>query len=205
MPGSFALFEELTLQTLKTVKKAGLPYFLFSEKEQFGASFGERFTNAIEAVFNKGYRNVITLGNDTPHLTKVHIQKAQRALEEKKLALGPSADGGFYLLGLSKDQFRPEEFKRLSWQTSKIADEISDLLSFGGASILRLQALFDLDNTDDLNRFYKRFKRLSKKLLGIIQKLFTTRTLVESTQLLVSTNPFFSLEYNKGSPLLLVS
>ena len=70
------LFDALNLQTLKVVKKTGIPYFLSSEKNQTGNSFGERFTNAIQSVYDKGFENVITIGNDTPHLQSQHILKA---------------------------------------------------------------------------------------------------------------------------------
>ena len=200
MPGGVRLFDELTVQTLKTVKKTGLPYFLFSEKEQFGASFGERFSNAIESVFNKGYDNIITVGNDTPHLTKTHIQKAYRALESETLVLGPSADGGFYLLGLSRFHFNPEEFKKLSWQTSKVANEISSQTLRDGGSILRLQSLFDLDDEEDLQKFVNRFRGFSKKLAALIQKLLAVELPINKELLLFYNSTFLSLKYNKGSP-----
>jgi uncharacterized protein len=92
-------FNLLDSDTVKTVKKTNLPYFHFSEKEQIGSSFGERFTNAIEAVFNKGFEHVISLGNDIPHLRANHILKATQNLATSDYVLGPSTDGGFYLMG----------------------------------------------------------------------------------------------------------
>ena len=66
---SKALYHLLNTKTIATAKKAGLPFFHYSESEQVGYSFGERFTSAITSVFNKGFENIIVIGNDTPHLT----------------------------------------------------------------------------------------------------------------------------------------
>ena len=109
-------FNLLDSDTVKTVKKAGLPYFHFSEKEQIGHSFGERFTNAIETILNKGFQNVITLGNDIPNLTANLIVKAKNKLENSDYVLGPSTDGGFYLMGFKKAHFNKTDIQNLPWQ-----------------------------------------------------------------------------------------
>jgi len=49
------LFDKLTQETLQKVKKTGLPYFHISEQEQKGKTFGERFTKAIQTVFENGH------------------------------------------------------------------------------------------------------------------------------------------------------
>ena len=72
-PSSKMLFDKLNTQILKIVNETGLPYYHFSEKEQIGTTFAERFSNAIAAVFKMGYGQVITVGNDTPHLKAYHI------------------------------------------------------------------------------------------------------------------------------------
>ena len=59
---SETLFDALNEQTIKIVEKTGLPYFHFSEKNQYGATFGERFANAIQSIYDKGFQTVITIG-----------------------------------------------------------------------------------------------------------------------------------------------
>ncbi len=83
------LFDALTNITLKTVKKTKLPYFHFTEKEQVGASFGTRFSNAIQEIIAKGFENVIAIGNDTPKLTAATILKAEKELNKTRLFLAP--------------------------------------------------------------------------------------------------------------------
>jgi len=85
---SEVLFDVLNAQILKVVKNTGLPYFLSSEKNQIGATFGERFTNAIESIYNRGFEAVVTIGNDTPHLQTKHILTAVHQLKQNDIVLG---------------------------------------------------------------------------------------------------------------------
>jgi len=62
---------------------------------------------------------VITIGNDTPILKSHHIVEASRQLESKNVVLGPSLDGGFYLLGIHKTHFNREQFIDLPWQNEQ--------------------------------------------------------------------------------------
>ena len=112
---SKALYHLLNTKTIATAKKTGLPFFHYSESEQVGYSFGERFTNAITSVFNKGFENIIVIGNDTPHLTKKHLLKAEENLKQQHCVLGPSKDGGFYSMGLRKSHFNIGSFLKLPW------------------------------------------------------------------------------------------
>jgi len=194
------LFDELTQHTLKKVRKTGLPYFHFSERQQYGDSFGERFVSAIQAVFDKGYENIITLGNDTPQLKVSHILKAHQQLKSKKIVLGPSADGGFYLMALNRLQFCSTEFKNLAWQTSGLVKEISNLMTFSGIEVIRLPTLLDLDNTTDLRIFVDSFQGVLHRLLSIILDLLKLKEgIIDSIS--SDTHSFFHNNfYNKGSP-----
>ena len=57
------LHRALNARSLQIAKNSGLDYFHFSENEQTGGNFGERFANAIAAIYHKGYDAVITIGN----------------------------------------------------------------------------------------------------------------------------------------------
>lgn len=193
-------FEGLTHQTLKIVRKTGLPYFHFTEKHQFGISFGERFVNALQAIYDLGYENVIALGNDTPHLKSSEILYACRQLENNKFILGPSADGGFYLLGLPKKNFKAFAFLKLPWQTSQLSKEVLALFSGLETRVVLLKTLFDLDTAQDVKVFIARFQNISKSLLEQILAMF----LVKRTAKPINTT-FYPILYqsnlfNKGSP-----
>ena len=100
--GAEKLFSYFNKQILEKVQKTELPYFIYSEKEQEGTTFGARFTNAIADVFSKGFTQIISVGNDTPSLKVTDILKAHHELQHNDVVIGPATDGGIYLLGIQK-------------------------------------------------------------------------------------------------------
>ncbi|OED41384.1 hypothetical protein AB832_03350 [Flavobacteriaceae bacterium (ex Bugula neritina AB1)] len=181
-------------------RKSGLDVFHYSEKEQIGTSFGERFANAIESIYDKGYHSVITIGNDTPGLSLHHLHKAAQALEEDQFVLGPSIDGGFYLMGLKKEHFDKNQFIHFSWNTSKVCYEIRESIASFTKNYLQLNYLGDIDSILDVKRVFstlgitkKKIFRLLQQFLNIISVLFS-----EEKRTLFSTT--FRVNFNKGSP-----
>ena len=153
IPKADDLYGELTEHTIKTVEKSGLSYFHFTEHEQKGSSFGERFTTAIQAVFDLGFKNVITIGNDSPQLKASQLINASRHLDKREFVLGPSMDGGFYLMGIHKSQFDATKFQDLPWQTTKTAAALLLLIQENNTPVVKLETLIDLDCVSDLKNF----------------------------------------------------
>ncbi len=195
------LFDALNNTTLKTVKKTGLAYFHFSEKQQTGITFGERFSNAIQTIFDKGFEKVITLGNDTPSLKAYHINETSKQLATNKVVLGPSLDGGFYLLGIHKANFNKEQFADLPWQTSTIKRTLLALITADEVTeVALLSSLSDLDTTEDIKHLFNFTSPLPKEivaLLLLILQVFRTINTRGSLYLNSTEHPVF---YNKGSP-----
>ncbi|WP_194850008.1 TIGR04282 family arsenosugar biosynthesis glycosyltransferase [Nonlabens antarcticus] len=187
---------------LQTVKKSGLDFYHYSEKEQYGIGFGNRFSNAIQDVFDKGYEHVICLGNDTPQLRVAQIHTALDCLHNGIAVNGPSLDGGFYLMGISKSQFDKQHFENLPWQTSNLAAAYLKFLDKSGIEVKILEHLADLDSTEDIHRFLNGCDQRSI----IIQLILGTLTLVQNSNHFLPTRKpasvIFRAIYNKGSPLL---
>ncbi|MDO6471562.1 DUF2064 domain-containing protein [Maribacter sp. 1_MG-2023] len=194
------LFDLLTQTTLKKAKNTGLPVFHFSDKDQVGATFGERFTNAIANVFERGFSNIITIGNDTPHLNTQHLKHTAHQLAIGKTVIGPSNDGGFYLLGLQKSNFQVAEFQNLPWQRFSLYHQISLWLQEESSELIKLPVLQDLDNERDLKSILSFSSGLSSTiLLLIIGLLEINRSLYYTKQNFSKLLPN-SFLYNKGSP-----
>lgn len=196
------VFSALNNQTLKKVEKSGIDYFIISEKQQVGNSFGERFSNAIESVFNNGFENVITIGNDTPHLKTHHLIDTLQQLEKNDLVLGPSKDGGFYLMGIKKEHFHKETFLKLPWQTNRLQKCISSKATAKNLEIKFLELLNDLDTKEDIKTILNSFKKISFSILKLLQKLFfrIKKTFLEAYLLISETS--YSQNLNKGSPII---
>jgi len=198
-----AFVEELNENILQTVKKSKLPYYLFTEKEQVGKSFGERFSNAIKVVFEKGFDSVITVGNDTPQLRKHHILQAANEIDKNKCVVGPSIDGGFYLMGLSKKQFSEISFLDLPWQTKSLEKTISLQFAATQTEVIKLDTLLDVDSTSDLKALFKLSQFISKKLLSILSSLLSAKLSISLTSKLFIERWERKNYFNKGSPKFL--
>ncbi|WP_452221788.1 TIGR04282 family arsenosugar biosynthesis glycosyltransferase [Lacinutrix salivirga] len=196
------LFNALNAQTLKVVEKTGLPYFLSSEKNQTGSTFGERFTNAIQSVYNKGFDNVISIGNDTPHLQTNHILKALHQLAQNDIVLGPSKDGGFYLMGLKKSYFNVETFLKLPWQTTALRQRISKIVTSQNINVLYLEMLSDIDTLSDVKTIIDSFRLISKNIAKLLQLcLCLKKKIIKYFNISIKISPQ-TLLFNKGSPFL---
>jgi glycosyltransferase A (GT-A) superfamily protein (DUF2064 family) len=195
------VFSKLNAQTLKIVEKSGLEYFHFSEKKQVGNSFGERFTNAIEKLFNKGFQNIITIGNDTPHLKTKHLLETANQFKEKDLILGPSKDGGFYLMGIKKDLFHKESFLKLPWQTNRLQTYIAQIASSKKTNISFLEVLKDIDSQEDIVKIVNSFKSISSSILKLLILFILNDKNTKKTHKFCPLENSFSKHFNKGSPL----
>ncbi|TPN87238.1 TIGR04282 family arsenosugar biosynthesis glycosyltransferase [Aquimarina algicola] len=200
--GGKQLFSALNAHTQHIVKSTALPYFVYTENEQQGHTFGERFVNAIQDIYDKGFENVITIGNDTPHLQKKHLLETVKQLKSNTFVLGPSTDGGFYLMGLHKSQFKIDVLLRLPWQSRELSDCIQRWIRQSKIEVISLEVLEDIDTVKDLKSVFDSFKTLPRELITIIQKILNHNTQCINTcaHYVYSYHilPFF----NKGSPFI---
>lgn len=203
LPKGEMLFETLSKETLHKVEKTGLPFFHITEREQKGASFGERFVNAIECVLSQGFENIITIGNDTPQLRTQHILKAESELRAGKTVLGPSLDGGFYLMGIHKSNFDSEIFKRLPWQRFSLFQRISALLNHTNNTLHRLPVLNDIDTIKDVERLASYKKHISTTVLKLLLLLTQLKKEITSDFSSLFSTILLQRPFNKGSPLVL--
>ncbi|MEO1010641.1 MAG: DUF2064 domain-containing protein [Bacteroidota bacterium] len=200
LPQGEALFDKLTQSTLSKVQRTGLPFYHFSEKRQVGHTFGERFSHAAKAVFAMGYDNLIAIGNDSPGLRTAHLLKTLNALQTGNTVLGPSADGGFYLMGIHKSQFYRLDLLGLPWQSSSLFKTLSQDLDRLGVVPVRLQTLFDLDTFQDLVSFIGRSGTFSKTLTRTIALIISKRIRHWCFLYLMPEYRFGPIPPNKGSP-----
>jgi glycosyltransferase A (GT-A) superfamily protein (DUF2064 family) len=202
IPKGEVLFDSLTDRVIQKVQLSKLTYFHISEKQQRGTSFGERFTNAIKSVFDQGFEKVITVGNDTPHLQSGHIQAAAEALIEGRTVLGPSLDGGFYLMGIHQANFDADDFIHLPWQNRSLLRTLIEKLEVNECSIFKLPVFEDIDTIYSIQRLSNYISTLSISLISIFSDCLNT---INHTVFFIGI--FYSsislqLTLNKGSPHL---
>ena len=119
---------------------------------QRGDDLGERLSGAFEQLFSLGYGQVVAIGADSPTLPSEYIERAFELLAraENDLILGPSADGGYYLIGM-KDP-HPSLFLGLTMGTEKVLSETLERASQANLRASLLPPWYDVDTPDDIKR-----------------------------------------------------
>ena len=121
---------------------------LFEKKLQKGADLGERMQQAFETAFDRGYKKVLIIGSDLFELTSTLIISALEALETYDISIGPSLDGGYYLLGMK--ELHPAVFKNKKWGTHSVLE--NTLQDLKQQNVKLLEALNDIDTFEDLQQ-----------------------------------------------------
>lgn len=122
----------------------------FEVRAQAGADLGERLANAADALLSAPGDRVVLVGSDLPALRAAHLDEAFATLESNDLVLGPTTDGGYWLVGLSRRA--REVFEGIAWSTDGV---FTQTLSAAARLGLRVHALAlheDLDTPHDLAR-----------------------------------------------------
>jgi len=105
--------------------------------------------DAFKELFAGGYESAVMIGADLPTLPLSHLRAAFAALERRPVVLGPSLDGGYYLIGLRAPQ--PELFEGIAWSTSQVLSQTIERINQLGLQVQCLEPWYDVDTIDDLD------------------------------------------------------
>ena len=140
----------------KVAQNTQYPTFVFSGAAQSGVTFGEKLANAIRCIFQKGFQNVIAIGNDCLELDQQHLCLAAKQLEHSPLVIGPAKDGGTYLIGINRNIFDHEALLALPWQGKDLLEAFTYWAEERGISTFFLSEQEDVDSADVFKALLKR-------------------------------------------------
>lgn len=121
----------------------------FRKKLQHGTDLGSKMEQAFSELFGLGYENIMIIGSDLLDLNQHHIETAFGELNLHDVVIGPSKDGGYYLLGMKR--IHENIFKNKSWGTeSVLKDTLNDLQNI---DVEILEELNDIDTFEDLKHY----------------------------------------------------
>ena len=130
-----------------------LDYYKFPKFLQKGNDLGDKMERAFGQAFGQDYEKVIIIGSDCFELSTEIIEDAFAALDDSNVVIGPSNDGGYYLLGM--DRHYPHLFKHKKWSTENVfLDTLLDIKKLK-LSYNILPTLTDVDEEKDLGELRK--------------------------------------------------
>lgn len=130
---------------LASLSKAG-----FAVTEQRGENLGERMAHFFKEAFEAGAKKVVLIGSDSPTLPASYLEEALEALEQNEVVLGPSGDGGYYLIGLTR--LWPELFREVAWSRPEVLSQTLQKIAAAGRekALYLLSPWYDIDQKSDL-------------------------------------------------------
>jgi len=149
---------------------------------QAGDDIGQRMKNAFIRAFNEGFSSVIVIGSDSPDLPADFLEQAFMVLDNYDVVIAPVNDGGYCLIGFTKQGFCPAAFDKINWGANQVFQQTFNILKQHRLSLYRLPMWHDVDTPADLgfllrqneNTPFSRSKTVSYMLeneLGTLHKI----------------------------------
>ncbi len=128
---------------------------------QRGETLGERLVNAATELLNNGFESVCLINSDSPTLPGEILTTAVSMLAQKgdRVVLGPSQDGGYYLIGLK----RPHShlFERIAWSTADVLAHTIERAADIDLPVELLPTWYDVDDAATLRLLCEELSLLS--------------------------------------------
>ncbi|MFH0862198.1 MAG: TIGR04282 family arsenosugar biosynthesis glycosyltransferase [Candidatus Altiarchaeota archaeon] len=121
--------------------------------QQNGRDLGEKIMNVFRDFRKMGIRDVIVVGCDVPLMKKEHVQDAFQKMTDCDLVIGPSHDGGFYLIG--GHEMTEEIFDKVDWDGKDVSKRIIENARDSGRKVTTLEELRDIDTPEDIDAVWK--------------------------------------------------
>jgi rSAM/selenodomain-associated transferase 1 len=122
--------------------------------ESWLPNFGDCLFKAINGLFAAGHSSAVVLNSDSPTLpTALLVETAEiLARPGDRAVLGPSTDGGYYLLGIKQAHRRL--FDDIDWSTERVARQTRERAQEIGLDVHQLPAWYDVDDSQALRQLY---------------------------------------------------
>lgn len=120
--------------------------------QQRGADLGDRLANSLGELLNRGHHGAMAIDSDTPTLPVSFLQQAVDLVTTPgvDVVLGPTQDGGYYLIGVRA--MHRELFEAMAWSTSAVLPETIRRADAKGLRVACLPPWYDIDTPEDLGR-----------------------------------------------------
>lgn len=128
----------------------------FTYVPQEGSNLGDRMRRAFDFVFASGLRQAAVIGTDVPELQGSAVLHAFDLLAMHDLVVGPSSDGGYYLLGMNAPT--KNVFENIAWSSASVLRQTLERAHRQNLSCAVLDPLADIDTVEDYRAFLQRLE-----------------------------------------------
>ena len=145
---------------------------------QIGCGLSARLIDVVARLLDMGHVGVIATDSDSPTLPTEHLQEAveQLASTTADVVLGPSDDGGYYLIGVRR--LYTELFDDMPWSTAQVYDETLKRTAKSGMKVVSLPPWYDVDTPAEFERLRAEMSYLGTAAPRYTQRFFSQRHLI---------------------------
>jgi uncharacterized protein len=139
---------------------------------QAGGDLGERMAAALGHLLQSGeYVGAMLVGSDIPLLSAEHLSEAAELLRKHDgIVVGPSEDGGYYLIGMTA--LYRGVFEGIAWGTDDVLDETLSAADRLGVELRMIRGDYDIDTVDDLRRLERDLAQLPAEVAPHVRAWF---------------------------------
>ena len=125
-------------------------------------NFGDCLLRTIEEILARGHGSAVVLNSDSPTLPTAFLVETAGVLAQPgdRAVLGPSSDGGYYLLGLKTAH--GHMFEDITWSTERVAQQTLERAREIKLDVHMLPVWYDVDDVDGLRRLGSELRRLGR-------------------------------------------
>lgn len=133
---------------------------------QEGPDLGERLYHGLDrAAGGTGRVVVAALGSDHPTVPLATLHEAFERVEAgADVVLGPSLDGGYYLIVLAPEAVRRELFEGVDWSTDRVLEQTVERIGLAGLRLEQVEPALDVDTPADLERLAEELEQAEEAL-----------------------------------------
>lgn len=131
--------------------KAVFPTARFFPQE--GADLGAKMNHALNLALSMGYEKCVLTGSDLPLMTAIHLKSGFDALDQADVTLGPTSDGGYYLVGVKEES--PFLFENQTYGYGNVFENTLATVHAAGKSFCPALPCDDVDTPEDLQNLLK--------------------------------------------------
>ncbi len=126
----------------------------FNKKLQPAGDLGQRMSSAFRQEMEGGATKAVIIGSDCPDVNGAVIDQALQLLDHNDVVVGPTFDGGYYLLGMNR--YLPGLFENVAWSTPEVLETTREKCITNGYSLALLPLLNDIDDEGDWDEYCNR-------------------------------------------------
>ncbi len=137
---------------------------------QMGKDLGERMAAAFDRAFET-HRAAVLIGSDIPDLPVSILDEAFESLETHDAVICPTRDGGYCLIGFSREGFTALPFRQTVWGGPRVFEDAMDSFRKRGSKVHVLPPWRDIDEYEDLRNFFRERAHVPRGTLSTVDFL----------------------------------